>query len=79
MSQRNGFKSRVCRAVKQITFGKVATYGQIATKVGKPEAVRVVGNALHNNPNPKIIPCYRVVKREGRLAPRFREQKEKLL
>ncbi len=60
------------------------TYGQIAAKLGKPKAARAVGNALHNNPDPKTIPCHRVVNREGRLAPNFagkgwQEHKRRLL
>lgn len=73
------FASSVYRLVKQIPIGKVATYGQIAAKIGNPKAGRAVGNVLHNNPDPKTIPCYRVVNREGRLAPGFKEQKRKLL
>lgn len=58
-------------AVKQIPYGKVATYGQIATLCGNPYYARAVGNALHNNPNPDEIPCYRVVNSQGRLAKCF--------
>ena len=57
----------------------MATYRQVAKALGKPKSARAVGNALHNNPDPKTIPCYRVVNQEGRLAPGFLEQKEKLL
>lgn len=73
------FSKKVYQIVKQIPSGKVSTYGQIAAKLGKPRAVRAVGNALHHNPDPRAIPCYRVVNQEGRLAPGFREQKGKLL
>lgn len=73
------FFERVYQVTKKIPPGKVATYGQIAKALGRPRAARAVGNALHNNPGPKTIPCYRVVNREGRLAPGFREQKGKLL
>lgn len=57
--------------VKLIPKGKVATYGQIAAAVGNPRLARVVGYALHVNPYPDIIPCYRVVNREGKTAPSF--------
>ena len=57
--------------VKAIPKGKVATYGQIASLCGAPRAARVVGSALHRNPEPVIIPCHRVVNRFGRLAPEF--------
>ena len=57
--------------VKQIPIGKVATYGQIAALAGNPRWSRVVGYALHVNPEPGIIPCHRVVDRNGRLSPAF--------
>ena len=65
------FFARVYDAVKRIPKGKVATYGQIALLAGSPRAARVVGWALHNNPEPGVIPCHRVVNRHGRLAPAF--------
>jgi len=57
----------VCRIPK----GKVATYGQVALLAGNPRWARVVGYALHNNPAPGIIPCHRVVNREGKTAEAF--------
>lgn len=62
---------KIYRVVKQIPYGKVATYGQVAMMAGNPRWARVVGYALHNNPDPENIPCYRVVNREGRVAPAF--------
>lgn len=73
------FSQKVYQFTRQIPVGKVMVYGQIAAKLGKPKAARAVGNALHRNPDPKTIPCYRVVNREGRLAPGFKEQRKKLL
>ncbi len=43
----------------------------VAAAIGMPRAARQVGNALHRNPLPGIIPCHRVVNRAGRLAPAF--------
>ena len=57
--------------VKRIPRGKVATYGQIAALAGNPRWSRVVGYALHVNPEPGVIPCHRVVNREGRTSPAF--------
>jgi len=57
--------------VKSIPKGKVATYGQVALLAGNPRWARVVGYALHVNPDPGTIPCHRVVNREGRVAPGF--------
>jgi len=73
------FSRKVYQQTKQIPQGKVMTYGQIARKIGKPQAARAVGKALHQNPDPKKIPCFRVINRKGRLAPGFKEQKNKLL
>lgn len=66
-----GFFAKVYAAVKQIPAGSVATYGQIAMLCESPRASRAVGWALHRNPQPVVIPCHRVVDRNGRLAPEF--------
>ena len=62
---------KIYEIVKRIPYGKVATYGQIAKMCGNPRMSRVVGYALHVNPSPDTIPCFRVVNREGRTAPSF--------
>jgi O-6-methylguanine DNA methyltransferase len=62
---------RIYNAVKQIPKGKVATYGQVAELAGNKKMARAVGNALHNNPDPYTIPCYRVVNAKGELAGEF--------
>ncbi len=67
----NNFFDRVYEAVKDIPSGKVASYGQIALLCGNPRSSRAVGYALHVNPYPGVVPCHRVVNREGRLAPAF--------
>ena len=59
---------KVYAAVKSIPRGKVATYGQIAALAGNAKLARVVGNALHANPDPAAIPCHRVVNRWGEVA-----------
>ena len=56
---------RVYAAVRLIPRGSVATYGQIARAIGNPRLSRVVGYALHVNPEPGVIPCHRVVRRDG--------------
>ncbi len=66
-----GVYDRIYEAVLSIPKGKVATYGQIAVMAGNRGYARVVGNALHHNPAPGIIPCHRVVNAKGRLAPHF--------
>ena len=62
---------KIYEVVKRIPKGKVATYGYVALLAGNPRWARVVGYALHNNPAPMVIPCHRVVNREGRVADAF--------
>ena len=62
---------RIYEAVKRIPKGKVATYGKVAEMAGNKKMSRVVGNALHKNPDPDNIPCFRVVNSKGELAPEF--------
>jgi methylated-DNA-protein-cysteine methyltransferase-like protein len=57
--------------VRQIPSGSVATYGQIAMLVGNRRLSRVVGYALHVNPDPAHIPCHRVVNRMGEVSKAF--------
>lgn len=57
--------------VKLIPKGKVASYGQIASYAGNPRWSRVVGYALHVNPEPGVIPCHRVVTKDGGLSSAF--------
>lgn len=62
---------RIYDAVKKIPYGQVATYAQIAEMAGDRKMARAVGNALHRNPDPDRIPCYRVVNAKGELAGEF--------
>ncbi|MBQ8165058.1 MAG: MGMT family protein [Clostridia bacterium] len=62
---------RIYNVVRQIPKGKVATYGQVAEMAGNKRWARVVGYALHVNPEPDKIPCFRVVNREGRVSEAF--------
>ena len=70
MEEKNTFE-KIYEVVKEIPRGKVATYGQVAELAGNKHWSRVVGYALHVNPDPEKIPCYRVVNREGRIAEAF--------
>ena len=62
---------RIYETVKKIPYGRVATYGQIALLSGNPNWSRVVGYALHVNPDPDSIPCFRVVNRFGEPSSAF--------
>jgi len=54
---------RIYRAVREIPYGKTATYGDIARVAGT--SPRVVGQAMARNPTPLVIPCHRVVAADG--------------
>lgn len=71
MSANSGVFERIYKIVRRIPQGFVASYGQIALAAGNPRWARVVGYALHCNPDPDTIPCYRVVNREGRISSAF--------
>jgi O-6-methylguanine DNA methyltransferase len=62
---------RIYEAVKKIPKGHVATYGKVAEMAGNAKMSRAVGNALHKNPDPEHIPCFRVVNAKGELAGAF--------
>ena len=62
---------RIYEPVKKIPKGCVATYGKVAEMAGNPRMSRAVGNALHKDPDPEHIPCYRVVNSKGELAGAF--------
>lgn len=83
MKSKTDFSQLVYQATQLIPFGFVATYQDIARKIGRPAASRAVGNALHHNPTMIVIPCHRVVNAKGRLAKNFgyhgQEGQKKLL
>ena len=62
------FTRRIYEVVKQIPKGRVASYGQVAQLAGNPRGARGVGFALHRNPEPGVIPCHRVVFRDGSIC-----------
>ena len=59
------FQLSVWEQVKNIPYGQVITYGDIAKAINSPKACRAVGNAVGANPLPIIIPCHRVVAVNG--------------
>ncbi len=60
-SQWTEFQKSVYQAIARIPHGETRTYSWVASRIGKPLAVRAVGQALRNNPIPVLIPCHRVV------------------
>jgi methylated-DNA-[protein]-cysteine S-methyltransferase len=59
------FQEQVYSVVRKIPEGKVLTYKEVASKIGKPKSYRAVGNILNKNYDPSI-PCHRVIRSDGK-------------
>ena len=76
------FEWEVLAATLKIPLGETRTYQWIAQQIGRPKAVRAVGQALRKNPYPVIVPCHRVIRSDGTLggyAGKYDQRKERLL
>ena len=62
------FQRSLWTALQAILYGQTRTYGEIAAAIGRPKAVRAVGQANHHNPLPIFLPCHRVVGSGGTLT-----------
>jgi len=62
------FTRSVLAATSDVAFGELATYGDIAARIGSPGASRAVGNALGRNPIPVIVPCHRIVRSDSSIG-----------
>ena len=66
-SDMTGFQFNVLKETYNIPFGQVLTYGEIARRIGNPNAARAVGRVEATNPLPILIPCHRVIGTDGKL------------
>ena len=62
------FQKRVWAELKKIPYGQTLTYGEVAFRVGCPGGARAVGMACNKNPLPFIVPCHRVVGKNGAMV-----------
>lgn len=62
------FEKEIWLALKEIPYGETRTYKWLASKIGKPNASRAVGQALSRNPLPIILPCHRVIESDGSIG-----------
>jgi len=62
------FQQRVWQELCRIPYGRTASYGDIARRIGLPKGPRAVGQANHRNPIPILIPCHRVIAAQGALG-----------
>ena len=83
VAQLTPFQRAVVGRCRQIVYGSVLTYAQLATRAGSPRAARAVGNCMAANRFPIVVPCHRVVAQGGRLggfsAPQGTDMKRCLL
>jgi len=61
------FAREILAATARIPFGSTSTYGEVAAAAGSPGAARAAGRALGSNPIPIVVPCHRVLARDGTL------------
>lgn len=59
------FQRRVLSAVRRVPYGGLTTYGAVAAKIGQPRAARAVGQVMKRNRTILVIPCHRVLSRNG--------------
>jgi methylated-DNA-[protein]-cysteine S-methyltransferase len=59
------FEQQVWYGLKDVPFGETRSYKWIAEKIGRPAAVRAVGQALSKNPIPIVLPCHRIIESDG--------------
>lgn len=63
-----GFQEKIWKQLEKIPFGKTVNYGWIAEKTGNPKAARAVGAAVGSNRISIVIPCHRVIGKDGSLT-----------
>jgi len=68
LSEATSFQRRVLERTRLIPYGETRSYLWVARQIGKPEAVRAVGQALGKNPLSIIVPCHRVIASDGGLG-----------
>jgi methylated-DNA-[protein]-cysteine S-methyltransferase len=62
------FHEEVLRELARVPYGRVDTYGHLATLVGRPRAARAIGTVMNRNPIPIVLPCHRIVGANGSLT-----------
>ncbi len=67
MMEKN-FREKVIEIIRKIPYGKVTTYGTVATIAGSPRSARIVGGILHSSSEKEELPWQRVINREGYLS-----------
>ncbi len=61
------FQQKTLKVIYAIPYGEIRTYADVAVQIGRPHAYRAVGRANATNPMPLVIPCHRVIGKDGKL------------
>ena len=62
------FQSRIALVLQKIPFGDTVSYSELGSLVGCPASARAIGNTMNRNPFPFLIPCHRVIQKDGSLG-----------
>jgi methylated-DNA-[protein]-cysteine S-methyltransferase len=62
------FHEEVLRELARVPYGRVDTYGHLASLVGRPRAARAIGTVMNRNPIPIVLPCHRIIGASGSLT-----------
>jgi methylated-DNA-[protein]-cysteine S-methyltransferase len=62
------FEIKVLKTLREIPYGSLISYWELSLKAGFPNSQRAVGNVLRKNPFPLIVPCHRVIRKNGELG-----------
>jgi len=68
LSDQTPFQQEILTLLREIPFGAIQTYGELAAATNNPNAARAIGQVLRRNPIPIIIPCHRVLNADGTLG-----------
>ncbi|HYI58217.1 MAG TPA: methylated-DNA--[protein]-cysteine S-methyltransferase [Microlunatus sp.] len=68
LTTRDGFRQAVQRLLPNIGYGETVSYTELATRAGRPTAIRAAASACATNPLPVVVPCHRVVRNDGGLG-----------
>ena len=73
----SSFTKAVLKAAAQIPIGQTRSYQWVAKRIGRPKALRAVGQVLKRNPFPLLIPCHRIIRADGELGGYSKGEKNK--
>lgn len=67
-SQGTAFQQKVWKTLQRVPYGETRSYQWVAEQIGSPKAVRAVGQANGTNPFPIVVPCHRIIQKDGSIG-----------